>query len=64
MNRLKLTAIRDVNWRNISIALTDPEFGKQKAQSGENACFRQLCESPATRVLPGCPVPERTVLAP
>jgi hypothetical protein len=24
-------------WRNIAIALTDPDFGEQKAQSGENA---------------------------
>jgi hypothetical protein len=25
-----------VNWRNIAIALTDSDFGEQKAQSGEN----------------------------
>jgi hypothetical protein len=24
-------------WRNIAIALTDTDFGEQKAQSGENA---------------------------
>jgi hypothetical protein len=26
-----------VNWRNIAIALTDTDFGEQKAQSGEKA---------------------------
>jgi len=30
------------NWRNIAIALTDTDFGEQKAQSGENAWLRQL----------------------
>jgi len=28
-------------WRNIAIALTDTDFGEQKAQSGENAWLRQ-----------------------
>jgi hypothetical protein len=27
---------RASNWRKIAMALTDPDFGKQKAQSGEN----------------------------
>src|SRR5580765_4168421 len=30
------------NCRNIAIALTNPDFGEQKAQSCANACFRQL----------------------
>jgi len=25
-------------WRNIAIALTDVDFGEQKAQSGEKVC--------------------------
>jgi len=29
------------DWRNIAIALTDPDFGEQKAQSGENAWLHQ-----------------------
>jgi hypothetical protein len=33
--------------RNISIALTNPDFGEQKAQSGEKACSRQLRIKPA-----------------
>jgi hypothetical protein len=28
-------------WRNITISPIDPDFGEQKAQSCENACFRQ-----------------------
>jgi len=32
------TAILDHCCRDIAIALTDPDFGEQKAQSGENAC--------------------------
>ena len=30
------------NWRNIPIALTDPDFGEQTAQACENAWLRQL----------------------
>jgi hypothetical protein len=31
----------EADWRKIAIALTDTDFGEQKAQSGENACLRQ-----------------------
>jgi hypothetical protein len=31
-----------LDWRKISIALIDTDFGAQKAQSGENACLEQL----------------------
>jgi hypothetical protein len=27
------------SWRNIAVSLTDPDFGEQKAQSGEKACL-------------------------
>jgi hypothetical protein len=37
------------NWRNIAIALTDPDFGEQKAQSCENAWLQQL--SPFTLLM-------------
>jgi hypothetical protein len=30
---------------NIAVTLTDPDFGEQKAQSCEIACFRQSVES-------------------
>jgi hypothetical protein len=30
------------DWHNIAISPIDPGFGEQKAQSGENAGFRQL----------------------
>jgi hypothetical protein len=33
----EFTTSQVVNWRNIAIALTDTDFGEQKAQSGENA---------------------------
>ena len=36
-----LAGARVVNWRNIAIALTDTDFGEQKAQSGENAWLRK-----------------------
>jgi hypothetical protein len=29
-------------WRNFPIALTDPDFGEQTAQTCDMACFRQL----------------------
>jgi hypothetical protein len=32
----------NVSWRNIAISPIDSGFGEQKAQSGENACLRQL----------------------
>jgi hypothetical protein len=28
------TVLNERDWRNIAIALTDPDFGEQKAQSG------------------------------
>jgi hypothetical protein len=35
------------SWRKIAIALTDTDFGEQKAQSGENALFHQLPDGKA-----------------
>jgi hypothetical protein len=34
---MTLGLARIIGWRNIGIALTDTDFGEQKAQSGENA---------------------------
>jgi len=34
---LRTRATHCDDWRNIAIALIDPDFGEQKAQSGENA---------------------------
>jgi len=36
-------------WRNIAIALVDAVFGEQKAQTCENAWFRQLSSRPLPR---------------
>ena len=41
---MKLLSNSKVAWRNIAISLIDPDFGKQSAQTGENACFRQLSQ--------------------
>ena len=30
------------DWRNIAIALSDPDFGEQAAQACAKACFRHL----------------------
>jgi len=35
-----------LSWRKIAIALTDPDFGEQKAQSCAIACLRQLIGFP------------------
>jgi len=34
---IRLEGSPPYNWRNIAIALTDPDFSEQKAQSGVNA---------------------------